>query len=87
MHGVNRKNITSVALSPNGDLIAAAFDDYSIHVWDATTREELTSAKDGLYGHSDTITDIRFTPDGKLLISVSLDGTIRLWGVPNLGQR
>jgi len=33
------------------------------------------------------ITVLQFTPDGKLLISVSLDGTIRLWGVPYQAQR
>lgn len=82
LQGVNRKNIVRVAISPNSDLIAAAFADHSIHIWDAVTREELTNVKDGLYGHSDLITDLRFTPNGKLLISVSLDGTIRLWGVP-----
>lgn len=83
LRGVNRKNIVSVSISPNGDLIAAAYDNHSIHIWDTATRDELTSVKDGLYGHSDTITDLRFTPDGKLLISVSMDGTIRLWGVPH----
>lgn len=82
LRGVNRRNIISVAISPNGDLIAAAFDDHSIHIWDTSTRDELTNAKDGLYGHGDTITDLHFTPDGKLLISTSQDGTIRLWGVP-----
>jgi len=87
LRGVNRKNIVSVAISPNGDLIAAAYDDHSIHIWDTATREELTSVEDGLYGHSDSITDLRFTPDGKLLISVSMDGTIRLWGVPQQAQR
>jgi len=78
LRGVNRKNIVSIAISPNGDLIAAAYDDHTIHIWDITSRDELIS----LYGHSDSITDLRFTPDGKILISTSLDGTIRLWGVP-----
>jgi WD40 repeat protein len=82
LQGVNRKNIVRVTIGPNGDLIAAAYDDHSIHIWDAVTQEELTNVKDGLYGHADVITGLRFTPDGKLLISVSLDGTIRLWGVP-----
>ncbi|HMZ06268.1 MAG TPA: protein kinase [Anaerolineales bacterium] len=79
MHGVNRKNIVNVALNPNGDLIAAAYDDNTIHLWDIATSEEIAS----LYGHSDLITALRFTPDGKLLISTSNDGTIRLWGLPN----
>ena len=32
-------------------------------------------------GHSAMISDIMFTPDGKTLISVSYDKTIRLWDV------
>lgn len=79
MRDVNRKNIVSVALNPNGSLLAAAFDDYTIHIWDVETREEVMS----LYGHNNTITALEFTPDGKLLISTSSDGTIRLWGVPH----
>ena len=81
MRGVNLKNIVSVAISPNGDLVAAAFDDYTIHIWDAETRDELTGFY-GLYGHNNSITALHFTSDGKLLISTSLDGTVRLWGVP-----
>jgi WD40 repeat protein len=79
MHSVNQKTIVKVALSPDGALLAAAFDDYTIHVWDVGTQEELGGE---LYGHSDVITDLRFSPDGRLLISSSRDGTIHLWGVP-----
>lgn len=78
MAGVNRKNIVSVAISPNGDLLAAAFDDHTLHIWDVSTYQEIMN----LYGHSNTITDLKFTPNGRLLISTSTDGTIRLWGVP-----
>ncbi|HLO29572.1 MAG TPA: hypothetical protein VK249_10580, partial [Anaerolineales bacterium] len=79
MHGVNRKNIVRVALSPDGGLLAAAYDDNTIHIWDVATQEEVSS----LYGHTDSITDLQFTPDGKMLISSSSDGTLRLWGVPD----
>jgi WD40 repeat protein len=79
MSGVNRKTIVSVALSPDGTLLAAAFNDHTIHLWDIATGEE----KSDLFGHTNTILDLRFTPDGKLLISSSRDGTIRLWGVPS----
>jgi WD40 repeat protein len=78
MAGVNRKNIVSVAISPNGDLLAAAFDDHTLHIWDVNTYQEIMN----LYGHSNMITDLKFTPNGRLLISTSTDGTIRLWGVP-----
>jgi WD40 repeat protein/serine/threonine protein kinase len=79
MLGVNRKNVVSVALNPAGNILAAAFDDNTIHFWDANTREELFS----LFGHHDRILGLQFTPDGRLLISISEDGTIRVWGVPN----
>lgn len=79
MRGVNQQNVVSVAISPDGNLVAAAYDDFTIHLWDAKTREEIIN----LYGHNDAITGLRFTSDNKLLISTSLDGTIRLWGIPN----
>ncbi len=78
MRGVNLKNIIRVAISPDGTLVAAAFEDNSIHMWDVDTHEELVN----LSGHDEFITDLRFTPDGKFLISTSLDGTLRLWGIP-----
>jgi WD40 repeat protein len=79
MEGVNRQNVISVALHPNGRLLAAAFDDHTIHIWDISTQKELMR----LFGHTNQITDLRFTPDGTLLVSTSLDGTIRLWGIPD----
>ena len=85
MRDVNLKNIVSVALSFNGDLIAAAFDDHTIHIWNVETRDELTSFY-GLYGHNNSITSLDFTPDGRILISTSLDGTIRISGHSVLGK-
>jgi WD40 repeat protein len=78
MEGVNLHNVVSAAISPAGNLLAAAYDDNTIHIWDISARQEVMS----LFGHSGSITDLRFTSDGTLLISASLDGTIRLWGVP-----
>lgn len=34
-----------------------------------------------LRGHTDTVRDVRLSPDGRFIISASYDGTIRLWGV------
>lgn len=35
-----------------------------------------------LAGHTDTITDVVFDRSGSLIATASLDGTIRLWGIP-----
>jgi WD40 repeat protein/serine/threonine protein kinase len=76
---IYRKNIVSVAVNSSGTLLAAALDDDTIEFWDINNQMFLIQ----LYGHDDRITDLRFTPDGKFLLSTSLDGTIRLWGIPN----
>lgn len=39
-----------------------------------------------LYGHKDVISGLDFTADGRLLVSGSHDGTVRLWRVPQLGE-
>jgi WD40 repeat protein len=35
-----------------------------------------------LEGHSDAVTDLAFSPDGKLLVTASVDGTVILWAMP-----
>jgi WD40 repeat protein/serine/threonine protein kinase len=79
MEGVNLHNVVSVALHPGGELLAAAYDDHTIHIWNTKTHQEIMT----LFGHNDFITDLRFSPDGKILFSASQDGTIRLWGIPD----
>jgi len=78
MNGVDQLKIQRIASTSKGNLLAAALDDNSIHIWNIQSREEIMR----LYGHESSITDLHFTDDGKILISSSLDGTIRLWGIP-----
>src|SRR5262249_50681310 len=47
----------------------------AVRVWDAATdREELV-----LQGHTDFVTGVCFSPDGKRLASASWDGTVKVW--------
>jgi WD40 repeat protein len=69
--------IDSIALNPDGTILAAGYLDSTIKLWDIETGEQLTI----LTGHSERVTSLAFSPDGTLLASGGTDGTVRLWGV------
>src|SRR5207245_2455417 len=71
----HRGMVRSLALSPNGALLASGGEDHQICVWDAATyRLRLT-----LEGHRKSIRTVVFSPDGRLLASGGEDGTLFLW--------
>ncbi|HRL12662.1 MAG TPA: WD40 repeat domain-containing protein [Aggregatilineales bacterium] len=76
---VNALQITDVAFSPDGALIAGAggFPDTTVILLDAATGEAIAS----LTGHSGSATALAFHPDGEILASAGDDGTVRLWDV------
>lgn len=74
--------VTSVALSPDGRLLAAASLDKVVRIWDTESSQLL----DRLEGHSDSVYSIAFSPDGKNVISGSLDRNIMLWDVCAQGR-
>ncbi|MEU5875919.1 helix-turn-helix domain-containing protein [Spirillospora sp. NPDC047279] len=65
----------TVALSPDGTLLADARNDDTVVVWDLTGRSEPRIMR----GHQDDITDLAFSPDGRRLAGAAADGAIRLW--------
>ena len=64
----------SIAFHPDGGSLAAALD-YSIRVFDFTTRREPRLFQ----GHRGPVMAVAITPDGRSLISGSWDETVRVW--------
>ncbi len=70
--------VTTVAISPGGDYVAAGSLDKSVRVWDARSGL-LIERLDGPEGHKDSVYSVAFAPDGRSLVSGSLDKTIKMW--------
>jgi DNA-binding beta-propeller fold protein YncE len=68
--------VTSIALSPDGKIIATGSADKTIRLFDLAKRQQLSQP---LLGHTDRVESLTFSPDGRFLISGSSDHTIMVW--------
>ena len=69
----NTSAVLSLAFSPNGKLLATGGFDGQIKLWDLATAKIVHT----LEGHSDRISQVMFSHDGRTLISASWDRTIK----------
>ena len=78
---LSKELVTAVAFSPDSRhvLTGSGYSDPDIHVWDALTGASVSR----LTGHMAWVSDLRFSSDGRTLISSSADQTIRLWRWPD----
>ncbi|MFS8779309.1 hypothetical protein [Synechococcus sp. W55.1] len=72
--------ITALAISPDGNLLAAGGDDGIIRLWDPHAGELLQT----LAGHKGSIEALAISPDGTFLVSGGADKTVRVWDFPAL---
>ena len=77
--------LSALAFSPNGELLASGDND-SVYLWNTTLKQQGLQGKINQYtpmlklkGHKEDVSTLAFSPDGKMLLSGSEDGTIRAW--------
>ncbi|KJH69843.1 WD40 repeat domain-containing protein [Aliterella atlantica] len=69
--------ITTVAFSPNGQILATSDTSGEIQIWQVEDGKQLASCKE----HSHWAWQVVFSPDGKMLASVADDYLVKLWDV------
>jgi WD40 repeat protein len=69
--------IYSVAISPDGKILASGGEDKTIKLWEVSSGKLLRN----FTGHSERIKTIAFSPDGQLIASGGDDNTIRVWNI------
>ncbi|CAL5048919.1 unnamed protein product [Urochloa decumbens] len=71
------KSVTKIAYHRANGILATVVDDTVLILFDTVAMKMVRRFE----GHTDRITDLCFSEDGKWLISSSMDGTLRIWDI------
>ncbi len=69
--------IWSIALSPDGKILASASKDKTVKLWNVQSGKLIKTLK----AHRDEVFSVAFSPDGNFILSGSRDHTMKLWNV------
>jgi len=76
-------NIRSICYHPSGDYLLSAGDHTAIRLWDVNAQKAYVNPKSEK-NHFGPVNKVNYTSDGKLFVSCSADGSIKLWdGISN----
>ena len=67
--------INRIAWSPDGEMLASASEDRTIHLWDSETGQ----VRHQLSGHADWVYSVAWSPDSKRLASGGADSRVLIW--------
>ncbi len=68
--------VNAVSFSPDGSTLAVGADG-TVKLWDVATQQDIGA----LPGHTQRVSSLSFSRDGKILASGAWDGTVKLWDV------
>jgi WD40 repeat protein len=67
--------IQAMDFHPSGRFIATSSDDHSVKVWDLALKQEFRT----LYGHAASVDEVKYSYDGKFLVSMDHMGYVVIW--------
>src|SRR5580698_5654695 len=75
--GPANPGVQQTAFSPDGKLLAAAYAEGYVRLWNPATRQAVGAPLPADPGGG--VVSMAFSPDGKLLATADIDGYLRLW--------
>jgi WD40 repeat protein len=78
--------MASLALSPDGKILAAGNAEGTVRLWDLATKRERALLKQSSVGMRN-VNSLAFSADGRILATGSGDGLIKLWDAVNWRER
>lgn len=77
------RHVSSVAFSPDDNILASGSEDHTVRLWDVTSGRALRT----LRGHDGPVNSVAFAPDGRWIATGSADGTVKIWDVESGRER